>query len=60
MVEDVVEVGQGPAVASGLPPNVEIELASRQSMISARATTPAMAKPLPKPLAKVRRSGVIP
>ena len=42
-----------PAVASGLPPKVEIELACRPSISAARATTPPIAKPLPTPLAKV-------
>ncbi len=41
----------------GLPPKVEMELAPRLSMISARATTPPMDRPLPMPLAKVSRSG---
>ncbi|CAM5300559.1 hypothetical protein SALBM311S_09458 [Streptomyces alboniger] len=40
-----------------VPPNVEMLLASRQFMISARATTPPMDMPLPMPLAKVRMSG---
>ncbi len=48
------------ATASGLPPKVEIELAPRQFMISARATTPPRAKPLAMPLAKVMMSGVMP
>ncbi len=44
-------------MVTGDPPNVEMELASRQFMTSARATTPPMDMPLPMPLAKVRMSG---
>ncbi len=40
-----------------VPPKVEMLLASRQFMISARATTPPIDMPLPMPLAKVTMSG---
>ncbi len=40
-----------------VPPKVEMLLASRQFMSSARATTPPMDMPLPMPLAKVTMSG---
>ncbi len=44
-------------MVTGEPPKVEMELASRQFMISARATTPPTDMPLPMPLAKVTMSG---
>ncbi len=40
-----------------VPPKVEMLLASRQFMISARAMTPPTDMPLPMPLAKVTMSG---
>ena len=60
VLEQVVEVGQAGGLVTGLPPKVEMELASRQSMTSARATTPPMDRPLPMPLAKVSMSGGLP
>ena len=56
-VEQVPQVGEPPAAVTGVPPNVEMELARRQFMISARATTPPRDMPLPMPLAKVSMSG---
>ena len=50
-------MASAPAAVSGLPPNVEIELAVMLSMISARATTPPIDRPLPMPLANVTMSG---
>ena len=47
------------AAESGLPPNVENDVTWIVSMISARATTPASAAPLPTPLAKVSMSGTM-
>ncbi len=44
-------------MVTGDPPKVEMELASRQFMTSARATTPPTDMPLPMPFAKVRMSG---
>ena len=45
------------AVETGLPPKVEKLIAGTAFTTSARPTTPARAKPLPMPLAKVIRSG---
>src|SRR6266542_3960026 len=42
---------------SGLPPNVEIELALSESTISWRPSTAPMAMPLPRPLAMTMASG---
>ena len=56
--DEILEIGERRDVDSGLPPKVEIELAAMQSMISPVATTPAIASPLPRPLAKVRDVGV--
>ena len=53
-------LARAPAVASGLPPKVEMELACTASTRSGRPATPPMARPLPRPLAKVSRSGVMP
>ncbi len=53
-------VASAPDVETGLPPNVEIEFACRQSISSARATTPPIVSPLPRPFANVIASGVTP
>src|SRR6266508_3659890 len=46
--------------ASGLPPNVEIELDRSESTMSARPTTAPMAIPFPSPLAHTIASGRTP
>ncbi len=53
-------LANAPAAVIGEPPNVEIELPRRQSMISARAMTPPTDRPFPMPLANVTMSGDAP
>ena len=53
-------MASAPAVTSGLPPKVEMDAAGSESMISARATTPPIDRPLPMPLANVIMSGTTP
>ena len=53
-------MASAPAAVIGEPPNVEIELPCRLSMISARAMTPPTDRPFPMPLANVTMSGVAP